>query len=174
MADGFPQADALASTIVDALDGSNETLDEGLAAWGRWRDKDAAEHYWFAVDLGRAGPIPTPLPELAKRLIATGRIDQYTNPFNHRTRPSQVISPPRVLAATGKLLARRGCERRALLRDVSALLGPSARVIVSGAGSRADRFDAQDPGEFGNHLLRADNRGVEFAIAIDQPHATRE
>ena len=79
IADAFRQLDALTSTLVGALDGSEQMLDRALATWGRWRDKDAAEHYWFAVDLGRAGPIPTPLPELTKRLIATGRIDQYTN-----------------------------------------------------------------------------------------------
>jgi len=127
IADAFRQVDVLASTIIAALDGSHETLDRALAAWGQWRDKDATDHYWFAVDLGRAGTVPTPLPELAKRLVAKGQIDQFTNLFNHRTRPSKVISPPRVLGATGRLLARRGCERRALLREVGALVAQDAR-----------------------------------------------
>jgi flavin-dependent dehydrogenase len=127
IADAFRQVDALASAVVGAFDGSDMTLDRALAAWGRWRERDAAEHYWFAVDLGRAGPIPTPLPELAKRLLATGRIDQYADLFNHRTRPSKVISPPRVLGATGRLLARRGGGRRALLREVGALVAQDAR-----------------------------------------------
>jgi len=127
IADAFRQVDTLATTVVGALARSDETLDRAVSAWGRWRDKDAAEHYWFAVDLGRAGPIPTPMPELAKRLLATGRIDQYAELFNHRTKPSKVISPPRVLGATGRLLARRGCERRALLREVGGLVAQDAR-----------------------------------------------
>jgi hypothetical protein len=110
-----------------AVHGPDETLDEALATWGRWRDEDAAEHYWFAVDLGRAGTIPTPLPALTERLVATGRIDQYADLFNHRSKPSDVITPLRLLGATGRLLARCGCEPRALLREVRGLMAEDAR-----------------------------------------------
>lgn len=127
IADAFRQVDALASAIVDGLERSDRALDVRLAAWGRWRDQDAAEHYWFAADLGRAGSVPTVLPELARRLVAAHRIDQYVNLFNHRGRPSDVITPLRLLGATGKLLTRRGCERRALLREVRGLAAEDAR-----------------------------------------------
>ena len=125
--DAFRQADTLAPVIARALEGATEEIDRALASWGRWRDKDAAEHYWFAVDLGRAGTIPTPLPEVIARLIAKGRIDQYINLFNHRTTPSKVISSPRVLSATGRLLVRRECERRALLRELAEMVAEDAR-----------------------------------------------
>jgi 2-polyprenyl-6-methoxyphenol hydroxylase-like FAD-dependent oxidoreductase len=125
--DAFRQAEALTPAILSGLGGSDKQLDRKLAAWGRWRDKDAAGHYWFAVDLGRAGPIPTPLPELAQRLIATGQIDHFINLFNHRSAPSKVISPPRVLAATARLLTRPGCNRRALLREVAQLTAEDAK-----------------------------------------------
>jgi hypothetical protein len=37
-----------------------------------------------------------------------------------------VLTPPRLLGATGRLLARRGCDRRALLREVGALIAADA------------------------------------------------
>lgn len=125
--DAFRQADTLAPVVARASEGSDEELDRTLASWGRWRDKDTADHYWFAVDLGQSGTIPAPLPEVIRRLIAKGRIDQFTNLFNHRTTPSKVISPPRVLSATVRLLARRGCDRRALLRELAGLVAEDAR-----------------------------------------------
>ena len=38
-----------------------------------------------------------------------------------------MLSPARVLGATGRLLAGRGCDRRALLRDVGALVAEDFR-----------------------------------------------
>jgi 2-polyprenyl-6-methoxyphenol hydroxylase-like FAD-dependent oxidoreductase len=125
--DAFRQVDALAPAIVSGLQTADENLDGRLESWAQWRDTDAAEHYWFAVDLGRAGTIPTPLPELARRLIEKGRIDEFVNLFNHRTKPPGVISPPRLMSATARLLARRGCDRRALLREVRQLAAEDAR-----------------------------------------------
>jgi 2-polyprenyl-6-methoxyphenol hydroxylase-like FAD-dependent oxidoreductase len=120
--DAFRQVDALAPVIVEALDGSDEDLDRALAAWGRWRDEDAVEYYWLAADLGKAGPVPTAIPEITARLLAQGKIDLFLNLLTHRSRPSQVFSPGRLAGATGRLLARRGCERRALLREVGAVI----------------------------------------------------
>ncbi len=71
--------------------------------------------------------IAKPLPALTERLVATGRIDQYADLFNHRSKPSDVITPLRLLGATGRLLGRRGCERRALLREVRGLMAEGAR-----------------------------------------------
>lgn len=116
--DAFLQVDALAPAILSGLDGSVDSFDARLAAWARWRDADVAEHYWFATDLGKAGRTPAAVVEVARRLLEKGRIASFIDLFNHRTRPSRVLTPPRVVAATGRLLARRGCERRALLREV--------------------------------------------------------
>jgi hypothetical protein len=125
--DAFLQVDALAPAIVSALDGSTDGIDHAVARWGRWRDQDAAERYWMATDLGKAGPVPAPLPEITRRLLEQGRIDQYMDLFTQRSRPSQVFSPARLLGATGRLLVRRGCQRRALLREVSVLVAEDAR-----------------------------------------------
>jgi FAD binding domain len=56
-----------------------------------------------------------------------GKGDSFTDLFNHRSLPSKVLSPPRLLAATTRLLARRGCDRRALLSEVGGLLAQDVR-----------------------------------------------
>lgn len=127
MQDAFRQVDALASAIADALDGSGEDIDRALEAWGRWRDRDAAEHYWFATDMGKAGAVDAVVPEIQRRLLGQGKIDILMNLFTHRSRPSQVFTPPRLLGATGRLLVRPGCRRRKLLREVGALLAEDVR-----------------------------------------------
>jgi 2-polyprenyl-6-methoxyphenol hydroxylase-like FAD-dependent oxidoreductase len=125
--DAFRQVDVLAPAIAGALDGTAGDIDSALAAWGRWRDKDAAGHYWFATDMGKAGPMPTVLPEMQRRLLRQGKIDILTSLFAHRSRPSEVITPPRLVGATGRLLARPGCERRKLLHEVGALIAEDVR-----------------------------------------------
>jgi flavin-dependent dehydrogenase len=125
--DAFRQVEALAPRIVEGLRGSDQDLDRELSAWARWRDHDAAEHYWFATDLGKAGPVPAVMPEIARRLLAQGKMDLFIDLFNHRTKPSKVITPPRLLGATGRLLVRRGCGRRALLCEVGGLAAEDAR-----------------------------------------------
>ena len=127
IADAFRQVDALAPVIADAVHGPSETFDRALQDWGRWRDGDATEHYWFAVDLGKAGRIPTPQPEFARRLLEQGRIAELLDVLNHRSKPSKVISPPRVLGATGRLLVKPGCDRRALLGEVARLIAEDSR-----------------------------------------------
>jgi 2-polyprenyl-6-methoxyphenol hydroxylase-like FAD-dependent oxidoreductase len=125
--DAFRQVEFLAAAILGAINDSPSALDKALAGWARWRDHDAAEHYWLAVDLGRAGVAPAVLPEIARRLSERGQLDQFLDLFNHRSAPSKVLTPPRVLAATARLLARGGCDRRALLAEVGGLIAQDAR-----------------------------------------------
>ena len=121
--DAFGQADRLAAVITRGLKGSDEALDRELEGWWRWRDKDAAGYYWFATDLGKAGPIPLPVPEIARRMFAQGQIGKFFNIIAHRIEPKKVLTPPRLFGATGRLLVRRGCDRRVLLREVGGLIG---------------------------------------------------
>ena len=125
--DAFRQVEVLAAAIPSALDGSGEGLDRALARWGRWRDEDGVEHHWFAADLGKAGSVPAVIPEIQRRLLAQGRIDLFLNLFAHRSRPSEVFTPARLLGATARLLARRGCDRRAVMHEVRALVAEDAR-----------------------------------------------
>ena len=125
--DALRQVESLAPAILGAIGSSPSALDEALAGWARWRDDDAFEHYWLAVDLGKAGLAPAVLPEIAQRLLDQGKIDSFTDLLNHRSTPSKVLTPPRILAATGRLLARRGCDRRALLGEVGGLIAQDVR-----------------------------------------------
>jgi hypothetical protein len=143
----------LAPVIIDAVNSSPAALDEALAGWARWRDEDAYEHYWLAFDLGKAGLAPAVLPEIAQRLLERGEMDGYRELFNHRALPSKVLTPPRILGATARLLARGGCDRRALLREVGALvaqdaqrkrLGKHPQYVAAGASADAGATEVED------------------------------
>jgi flavin-dependent dehydrogenase len=125
--DAFIQADALAPAVADGLAGSEKELDKALARWGRWRDKEFAEHYWLAGDLSKAGELPLVLPEILRGLHTRGKLDGFLDLLNHRNKPSKVLTPPRLLGATGRLVARRGSDRRRVLREVGELLGQEMR-----------------------------------------------
>ena len=125
--DAFRQVEFLAPAILGAINRSPAALDEALAGWARWRDEDADEHYWLAADLGRAGLAPAVLPEIAQRLYEQGKLDSFLDLFNHRSVPSKVLTPPRLAGATARLLVGGGCDRRALLGEVSGLVAQDAR-----------------------------------------------
>jgi 2-polyprenyl-6-methoxyphenol hydroxylase-like FAD-dependent oxidoreductase len=125
--DAFRQVEALASAIAGAIGGPRAALDKALGDWARWRDVDTGEHYWFAADLGKAGLAPAVLPEIAQHLYRRGRLDSFIDLLSHRSVPSQVLTPPRLAGATARLLARRGCARRALLAEVGALIATDYR-----------------------------------------------
>ncbi len=111
--DAFGQVDELAPRLASALAGSDEALDAQMAEWGRWRDEQSAERYWFAVDLGAAGPLPAVFPEMLRALNDRGKAGQVLEVTSNRAQPSKVLTPPRLFAATGRLLARPGTDRRA-------------------------------------------------------------
>jgi hypothetical protein len=67
------------------------------------------------------------LPEIAQRLYERGKLDSFLDLFNHRSAPSKVLTPPRLAGATARLLARGGCDRRALLGEVGALIAEDVR-----------------------------------------------
>ncbi len=125
--DAFRQVESLEPAILGAINRSPSALDEALAGWARWRDDDAGEHYWLAADLGKAGLAPAVLPEIAQRLYEQGQLDSFINLFNHRSAPSKVLTPPRLAGATTRLLARGGCDRRAVLGEVGALIAEDVR-----------------------------------------------
>ena len=127
IADAFHQAEALAPAIVKGLNGSEQDLDSSLAEWGRWRDADFQDHYWFAANLGTGGSLPAVVPEVARRLHARGKLQQLLEIQTHRIKPSRVLTLPRLLGATARLLARRGSDRLGTLREVGALVAQEPR-----------------------------------------------
>jgi 2-polyprenyl-6-methoxyphenol hydroxylase-like FAD-dependent oxidoreductase len=125
--DAFRQVESLAPAILGAIGSSASALDEALAGWARWRDEDASEHYWLAADFGKAGVPPAVSMEIARRLYQQGKLDSLIDLFNHRAAPSKVLTLPRLAGATARLLARGGCDRRALLGEVGALAAENIR-----------------------------------------------
>jgi 2-polyprenyl-6-methoxyphenol hydroxylase-like FAD-dependent oxidoreductase len=125
--DAFRQVETLVPVICAGLGEGPASLDHGLSKWSRWRDRDASEHYWLACDMGAAGELPAVLPELVTRLLVQGKIDMFLDLLTHRTKPSQVLTPSRLLGATTRLLARKGCDRRAVVRELSSLIATDAR-----------------------------------------------
>ncbi len=119
--DAFLQAESLSGAILGALGGSDQVLDEAMRRWGRQRDREFAEHYWLAYDLEEAGHVPIVLTEILRGLQKRGQAGLFFDVLNHRMRPSRVLTPARVLGATGRLLANREIERRALLSELGSL-----------------------------------------------------
>ena len=117
IADALRQSEQLAPAIERALGGSAAA--EGiLQEWWRWRDEDAWEMYWFAHDMGAAGPTP-PLLRQAQRRIAADRdlITATMRIFNHDLRPSQVFTPAFSLTTMAQALRRGRNQRRAIMRE---------------------------------------------------------
>jgi 2-polyprenyl-6-methoxyphenol hydroxylase-like FAD-dependent oxidoreductase len=127
IADAFRQVDAVAPAIVAGLDGSGDGIDQAMSRWGRWRDEEFASHYWFATDLGDSGDLPLVVPELFRRLHARGKLGLFFDIQNHRIKPDRVVTPPRLLGAVTRLLARPGTERIRLMREVGGLVAEDIR-----------------------------------------------
>jgi flavin-dependent dehydrogenase len=125
--DAFLQAESLSGAIVGALAGSEETLDRTMERWGRRRDREFAAHYWLAGDFEDPGLAPALLVEILRRLHAQGQAGQFFELLNHRLSPNQLLTPPRILGATARLLAKSGGDRRALLSELRSLSTREAR-----------------------------------------------
>jgi flavin-dependent dehydrogenase len=154
--DALRQAETLAPVIAAGIGEDPPQLDKAVSQWGRWRDRDAAEHYWLACDMGAAGATPAVLPELMRRLLEDGRIGQFLDLLTHRSKPSQVLTPPRVLGATGRLLARTGTDRRALMRELGSLIINDARR------RRRNERPAYDPPDAKTDAEPADSQLTKF------------
>ena len=125
--DALRQAQRLADDVVEGLSGSRP-LDQAMRDWWRWRDLDAREMAWFAGDLGRGGRVPPVLVELLRHFEADPTmVDRWFDVLNHRVRPSDILTPPRLLGATARLL--RGGDQPAaqLLRDTSEIVARDLR-----------------------------------------------
>ncbi|QKV96343.1 NAD(P)/FAD-dependent oxidoreductase [Streptomyces sp. NA02950] len=135
--DAFHQAERLAPSVEAALTGPVAALDRATAEFGRWRNRTYAEYYGLAADLGVAGPIAAAVPEVVRRLHARGRIGDVLDLLSHRATLLEVLTPARVLGATGRLLMRGGRSladgpgpgsgRGALLREAGALAATEVR-----------------------------------------------
>jgi flavin-dependent dehydrogenase len=122
MADAFRQAAALAPAIAGAIGGSDAEIDAAVATWARWRDRDAFEHHFLACDFGAAENLPKVLSEVMRRLDHRGEFRDFVDLLQHRTMPSRVVTPPRLLSTAGAMMLRPGSNRREVVREVRELV----------------------------------------------------
>jgi hypothetical protein len=127
ISDAFRQAEALAPVIVRALHDGDGELDASVAAWARWRDRDAAEHYWLAADFGAAGRAPAAAVEVTRRLYEQNRAAELGDVFMHRGKPSGVFTPPVVFRAAVAAMRRPAADRAQILREVRDLIATDTR-----------------------------------------------
>jgi menaquinone-9 beta-reductase len=120
IADALRQSAKLALAIKRGLGGGAGSPDQILHDWWRWRDDDAWEMYWFAHDMGAAGPTPPLLRQAQRRIAADRRLMTATlRIFNHDLRPSQVFTPLFSLTTMVQALRRGRGQRRAILREAA-------------------------------------------------------
>lgn len=121
ISDAFVQSESLAPVIVEGLAGSPKELDSATADWGRWRDREFADHYWFAVDASETGTVPAVLPELIRRLERRGELDLFFDVINHRETPATLLKPNYALPALGAAVRRRPRRAAAVAREMAKL-----------------------------------------------------
>jgi 2-polyprenyl-6-methoxyphenol hydroxylase-like FAD-dependent oxidoreductase len=80
IADALRQSEQLSAAIRRALGGGHGEPDKILREWWRWRDEDAREMYWFAHDMGAAGPTPPLQREAQRREGSTAAIRNTNSP----------------------------------------------------------------------------------------------
>jgi 2-polyprenyl-6-methoxyphenol hydroxylase-like FAD-dependent oxidoreductase len=121
ISDALRQAEHLAAAITQALGGGHGAPDAILRAWWRWRDEDAWEMYWFAHDMGAAGPSP-PLRREAERRIASDPelTIAMARVLNHELRPSEVFTPAFSLTTLARAVRRGRGHQKAIMREAGA------------------------------------------------------
>jgi menaquinone-9 beta-reductase len=126
IADALRQAVRQAAAITEGLGGCRSP-DRALEEWWRWRDRDAWEMYWFARDMGAAGPTPPMRTELQHRIGADPKLAQLLmRVLNHDIAPSQAFTPRLALEAACAALTRGG-RRRAAVEELRRALGDELR-----------------------------------------------
>jgi 2-polyprenyl-6-methoxyphenol hydroxylase-like FAD-dependent oxidoreductase len=119
ISDALRQAETLSAAVAAGLAEDDSALDGRLRDWWRRRDEDAWEMYWFAHDVGAAGPTPPLLRAVQRRVAADpALIERVVRVFNRDLAPSAAFSPRFALATLAHELRHGPAgSRRALLRD---------------------------------------------------------
>ncbi|MGI9033808.1 MAG: NAD(P)/FAD-dependent oxidoreductase [Acidimicrobiales bacterium] len=127
ISDALRQAERMAGAIT-GVNGNQADTDAALADWWRWRDRDSAEMHWFAHDLGAAGPVPIVFTEIIRGLATEpDGLRRAVDVFNHRVRPSELLTPARLAAAAGRAVISRRHPARPVLREVRTVVSEDLR-----------------------------------------------
>ena len=122
ISDALRQAESLAATVAGRFDRGPAALDRALRDWWRWRDHDAWEMYWFAHDMGAAGPTRPWRREAQRRINAEPKATAaMVRVLNHELRPSQLFTPTFALATTATALRQGRGHRRAITREFAGI-----------------------------------------------------
>jgi menaquinone-9 beta-reductase len=118
IADALRQSEKLAAAIKGALGGSPDKADQVLRDWWRWRDEDAWEMYWFAHDMGAAGPTPPLRREAERRIAADPELTTaMVRILNHDLRPSEAFTSVFSLTTMAQALHHGRGHRRETMRE---------------------------------------------------------
>lgn len=121
ISDALRQVERLADAIVRGF-ANPRRRDEELRAWWRWRDRDAIQHYWFASDIGKRGPISPVLLEILRGVAADEELRQdFLDIFIHRKLPRQLFGLNALASATTRMLLDPR-KRRGALADAARLV----------------------------------------------------
>jgi 2-polyprenyl-6-methoxyphenol hydroxylase-like FAD-dependent oxidoreductase len=123
IADALRQSEKLAAAIKRALGDGAGNPDEILREWWRWRDEDAWEMYWFAHDMGAAGPSPPLRREAERRIAADPALTAaMVRVLNHEQRPSEAFTPAFSVTTLAQALHHRRGHRQKIMREAGAAL----------------------------------------------------
>jgi 2-polyprenyl-6-methoxyphenol hydroxylase-like FAD-dependent oxidoreductase len=104
ISDALRTVEKLAAAIVRGF-ASPARRDAELRQWWRWRDRDAIQHYWFASDVGKRGPISPVLLEILRDVAQDEKSRQdFLDIFIHRYWPRDLFGPSALVSATARLL----------------------------------------------------------------------
>lgn len=127
ISDALRQVDHLAPAVVARL-GGGQSAEDALADWWRWRDQDAAEHYWFATVLGRAGAVPAVFVEAVREIMdSPAATRRFLDIFNHRTMPSDIFTPALIGSAAWRVMKAGPPSRRLVVSELRRLASDDAR-----------------------------------------------
>lgn len=133
IADALRQTTALATVVLTGLQhapGDTSGLDDGLRRWWTWRDRDAWAMYWFARELGAAGPVPLLTTEVMRRVAADPRrCRQLLRVLNHDVPPGRLVTAPLAARALAGALLRNPGRRTQLLREARTAVADELRHL---------------------------------------------
>ena len=126
ISDALRQGEHLAAALEAGL-GTGD-LPRHLQDWWRWRDDDAWDMYWFARDMGAAGPSPKVAVEIFRDISRSpDGAERFMRVLDHDLRPSELFTRRRGLRAVARAALARPGLTPTLLSEVRSVVGDQRR-----------------------------------------------